>query len=201
MSHNCINHSDRLAINQKYKLCPECNYLRLHGKSQQQEYAERAAAKPRKIYTLPQSRAPIKQQSRKQSVRAKDLSALKNEIELDAVQEGRYYCEGCGHSHPGLDKSHIISVGQRKDLELVKANIHLFCRDCHMSWESWDALRMVRLLTFESDLHYIYNEDFEMFGRIMLKLIEYLKWNYDRKTDEVKKIKNILKKFGEEVAC
>jgi hypothetical protein len=175
--------------------------LRLHGKSQQQEYTERAAAKPRKIYTLPQSRTPIKQQSRKQSVRAKELSALKNEIELDAVQEGRYYCEGCGHSHSHLDKSHIISVGQRKDLELVKANIHLFCRDCHQDWESWSAIRMVKLLTFEADLDYIYNEDFEMFGRIMLKLMEYLKWNCDREIDEVKKMKNILKKFGEEVAC
>lgn len=198
---NCINHPNRVAINKKHKMCQECNYERMHGKSQQEEYAERAALRPKKVYQLV-SRTPIKQQTKKQSVRSKQLSELKSDIELEAVQNGTYYCEGCGKSYPGLDKSHTISVGQRKDLELRRDNIHLFCRSCHEDWESWSIPRMVILLTFESDLDFIYNEDFETFGRIMLKMMEWAKWNCDKTDNEVfKKVENILKKYGETVAC
>lgn len=194
----CENHPRRPATNKKYKLCDECNYIRLHGESKQDVYAQRAASKPKKVYVLKQS--VVKQQTKKQSVRSQQLSSLKTEIELEAIQDGRYYCEGCGKSYPGLDKSHILSVGQRKDLELEKNNIHLFCRDCHNDWESWDIERMSRLLTFEADLYYIFDQDFETFGRIMNKIFEYMRWNSDKDTEIVKKLQKILKKFGENVA-
>lgn len=166
-------------VNKKYNLCDDCNFMRLHdGKTKAEVYSERAKDKEPKVYiiksksTPSRSSKPIKQQTAKEKTRKNELSRVKSEIELDAVQDGKYYCWGCGHAKGGLDKSHILSVKQRKDLELDKENINLFCRDCHTDWESWEIVRMIKLLTFEKDLEYIKSKDKGVYNKI-LDAIEY----------------------------
>lgn len=143
----CVNHSARPAVNKKYKLCNECNYKRLHdGKSRVEILLTKQ--KPKKRYTL-------RQQTKKQPIISKQLSALKSEIELEKIQNGEYYCKGCGISKSGLDKSHILSVGRYKNLELVKKNIQLLCRDCHNIWEHGSIQEKKRLLCYEENLEII----------------------------------------------
>lgn len=160
-------------VNKKYNLCDDCNFMRLHdGKTKSEVYAERSASKPKKVYQLKQtpikrSNKPIKQVTSKQSKRSAELSDLKYNIELQALQDGNYYCWGCGHAKGALDKSHILSVRQRKDLELDPNNINLFCRTCHMDWESNDILKMLKLHSFDKDLQYIQNKDKNRYNSIL----------------------------------
>lgn len=186
-------------INRKYNLCNDCNYIRLNGKSRQQTYQERNELRPKKTYQL-KSHKPIKQQTQKEFTQKKELSQVKREIELEAVQNGTYYCKGCGISYVGLDKSHIVSVGKRKDLELEKDNINLLCRDCHEDWESGDIIRMIRLQCFEKDLKYIQEKDLSIYGIVINKVKQAQKWANSTENHTGKYLKNILKKFGEKVA-
>lgn len=153
--------------------------MRLHGgQSKAEVYSERAKDKEPKVYTFKSkstptsSSKPIKQQTTKEKNRKNALSQVKSEIEIEAMQDNRYFCWGCGHAKGGLDKSHILSVKQRKDLELDKDNINLFCRDCHVDWESGDIVRMIKLLTFTKDLEYIKSKDKGTYNKI-LDAIEY----------------------------
>lgn len=160
-------------------LCQGCNHFRLHGETIQEtqqkqnaKYIENAREKtknrpisPPKIYT-------IKQSSSKNTTQKAKLSELKFSISEEALLNDEYYCKGCGHSNGGLDRSHILSVKQRPDLELDKDNIDLLCRTCHNHWESWDIFRMAALICFERYLKYIFSKDEETFFKIFIKMEE-----------------------------
>jgi len=109
----------------------------------------------------------MRKQTPKQKIRQKLLSILKNEIRQDAWDNGEYCCQGCGLGGVPLDCSHILSVAQRKDLELDRDNINLFCRDCHNKWESGEEEKQMELLTYKKDIEYceanrkIYNPPFD----------------------------------------
>lgn len=96
----------------------------------------------------------MKKQTPKQKIRQKLLSILKNEIRQDAWDNDKYFCQGCGLAGKPLDCSHILSVAQRKDLELDRDNINLFCRECHIKWESGEEEKQMELLTYEKDREY-----------------------------------------------
>lgn len=187
---------NRPIVNKKYNLCGECVFEKNHdGKSRATVYAEREAAKePKPAYQFKKSSKPIRQQTQKEFGIKSVLHELKTEIDMDNVLDGTYYCRGCGKSHPGLDKSHILSVKQRKDLELLKANMQLMCRDCHMSWESWNIIRMAKLLCFEENMQFIYLYDSETFQKIMTKIDEYLVWEV-AENELVRTLKKIKKSF------
>ena len=86
----------------------------------------------------------------------KDLLAkVKSAIRLQAHDDNKYYCWGCGKGGVGLDCSHILSVAQRKDLECDPENINLFCRECHIKWESGEEEKRKELLTYDKDMEYI----------------------------------------------
>lgn len=186
-------------VNKKHGLCQKHNYIRMHGRSQEEVYAERSASRPKKIYKI-KTYAPPRQQTSKERAVKSALSEVKSSIELKAIHDNMYYCWGCGISHPGLDKSHILAVGKRKDLELDPDNMNLFCRDCHRAWESGDIRRMIALLTFEKDLRYILYNDEGYYGVIISKIHHYLRWNQYTENETVRKCQNILKIFGETVA-
>lgn len=158
----------------------ECNHFRIHGESQaetqrkqQEKYVKKYLEKqknkpvvqPKKIYT-------IKNQSKKETTQQNQLSTVKTNLRIESQQEDKYYCWGCGVSGQRLDCSHILSVKQRKDLELDKENMNLFCRDCHDRWESWDIEQMLFLETFLKDLLYIHKNDNRTFQRIIIKMNE-----------------------------
>lgn len=192
-------------MNKKYNLCGDCVFEKSHdGKTRAQVYSERAAAKQAEVHDrmsklyapsrhkyIPNHQKPIKQQTKKEKEVKSKLSEIKTAIDMDEVQNGTYYCKGCGHSKVGLDKSHILAVGQRKDLELDKNNMRLHCRNCHMDWESNDIVRMVRLQCFEDDLQYIFVHDYTVFSKIMTKIDEYLVWETpdNQLVTKLKKIK------------
>ena len=136
-------------INKKHWLCMDCNFERLHkGVSRVEIYKERA--KDRVEFKTPRIvRTKINQQTSKEKTIKKELSEIKKSIDQEAIENGTYFCQGCGKSNGLLDKSHILSVGQRKDLELDKENMNLFCRECHTNYESGNMEKMIILNSFE----------------------------------------------------
>lgn len=176
---------DKPIVNKKHNLCDDCNFLRLHnGQTKAQVYSDRKVekdqSKPFNWYDqkLPQSlltkkplvtktKTRIKQQTTQQKDRQQQLHVVKSEITVDAQQDGQYYCQGCGVSGVNLDCSHILSVKHRKDLELDKLNINLFCRICHIGWESNDIITMLRLNSFEKDLQYIKIHDVGRYNKLL----------------------------------
>lgn len=157
--------------------------MRLHdGKTKAEVYSQRASMKPSKPVVnrfnkacgLKKPQKRINQQTPKQAERAQQLSLLKSEIEIDAQQDGRYYCWGCDKGGVPLDKSHILSVKHRKDLELERLNINLFCRDCHVDWEGGSIHKMAALNTFEKDLLYIRSKDRGRYNKLKLLIDDFV---------------------------
>ncbi len=193
-------------VNKKYGLCDCCNSIRLHGKSKSErqaeshrKYQEKRQKQPvsnkqvnsRNLYqpevkegngrsfispSVKKLHYTIPQQTKKEARVKSALSVLKTSIELEAVQINEYYCRGCGHSHPGLDKSHILSVGRYKALELVKENIQLMCRECHKIWESGTIEEQMRLHCFADNLVFIFFYDEESFNKFLTRIEEYQGW-------------------------
>lgn len=165
-------------VNRKYRQCESCNHLRLHGETKEEtlqkqsiRYQTRYLEKQKGKSKIVNNTYKIGTTKKERGIKEK-LSDIKKSIEMDAIQEGNYYCWGCGVSKLGLDKSHILSVKQRKDLELEKENINLLCRDCHMDWESNDIERMLKLDCFVKDFEYIQLKDKARFNQILTKIIE-----------------------------
>ena len=158
--------------NKTRTLCADCVYKNNHdGKSKQEVYSSKASLKPIKSYVFKRS-TPIKQQTKKEGSIKKELSIVKNKIRQDALQNDEYYCKGCGVTG-ALDCSHILSVGQFKELELDEENINLFCRTCHMNWEANDIEKMGKLLTFRKDLEYIKKHSRERYSKIVHKMQDF----------------------------
>lgn len=170
-------------VNVKYNMCGDCNSLRLHGKYLGERKAEQVKKYQDKVrqnvgQNLGQKRAhyvQVKRQTTKEAGIKSQLSIIKNEIRLEAVQNNEYYCQGCGHTGQ-LDCSHILAVGQFKHLELVKANIQLLCRDCHLCWESGSIEQQMTLRCFINNLVYIYFHDELHFNKFLTRIEEYNKW-------------------------
>lgn len=190
-------------VNRSKWLCDDCNFERLHnGMSRAQVYKDRASERveakvPR---TIRAKFKPIKQQTSNEAETKKKLHELKASIERKAIDNGVYHCWGCGRGGIVLDKSHILSVKQRKDLELDENNINLFCRDCHMNWESSVIEKMIVLNSFESDLLYIQKHDSKRYNKILLLIEEYSEKMFDLIVDGTidPKIKKLIEYFQKE---
>lgn len=180
----CVQCNKKPIVNKKYKICDDCNYFRLHGKTKFEVAVEKESRKVKKSYYI--KRTTVKNLENK-----KELSKVKVEFEEHKVLNNEYYCEGCGNAPGGLDKSHILSIKQREDLQLDKKNLNLFCRDCHLDWESNDIERMVNLNCFESNLKYIKENDIIRYNKLITKIEEYLEKN------ESEKMSKILFNFSE----
>lgn len=195
--------------NKKYNLCSDCVFKKSHGgKSRQEVYNERATerqttidSRMRALYAPSHHKyKPPRQQRPEERVIKQKLSEIKTEIEMEAIHNDQYFCWGCGISHPGLDKSHILSVGKYKRLELDPDNMNLFCRDCHVNWESGVIERILSLNSLEKDLQYIQTQDMGAYGVIINKIHHFLRWNQHTESQLVRKAEKILKIFGETVA-
>lgn len=180
-------------VNVKYNLCDNCNSIRLTGKSLQERQAESVTKYREKAFKRYPSglnkqrtfvtntnrkcdKKPIRQQTKKEAGVKSQLSILKTSIELEAIQSGEYYCKGCGKSQSGLDKSHILSVGQYKHLELLKANIQLLCRNDHIIWESGTIEQQMRLHCFVDNLRFIYTVEPLVHQKFVTRMEEYKAW-------------------------
>lgn len=152
----------RPIVNVKYGLCNQCNRVRL-GSTKVSYELKRTVLKPKKgakrINPLSDRKIQIR----------KELKIVKEAVE----ERDERRCQGCRVGQT-CDKSHILSVGQREDLELEIDNIQLLCRSCHMKWESWDVEKMLDLNCFESNMRYIEANDEGTFWKLVYKLKEYL---------------------------
>jgi hypothetical protein len=211
---SCNNCSKELPIvNKNYGLCGDCNSIRLTGKTLAERQAESASKYREKYVTnfrkkvsaetdyqispkyssVRKSGKPIKQQTKKESGIKSQLSQVKRGIELEAVQNNEYYCKGCGRSHVGLDKSHILSVGQYKQYELIKANIQLLCRDCHIIWESGTIEQQMKLHCFVDNLQFICTLEPLVHQKFITRIEEYKVWLIAEKDQEkIRDINEIL---------
>lgn len=161
-------------VNKKYGLCNGCNFKRTHeGQSQQEVYSERAKERTQTLYAPSHKKYRIKQQTTKDAGIKRVLSIVKSEIENDALQNDEYYCQGCGRADGALDKSHLLSVGKFKHLELVKENMQLMCRKCHNKWETGVIATMIELLCFVENMKIIRTLDHSAFLHLSNKLQEY----------------------------
>jgi hypothetical protein len=182
--------------------------MRLHnGQSKGEVYSDRAKAKviewDDKLPTdwdkqFKKKPKPIKQKSTKQTVRQQELSTLKKTIEVEALQNNEYYCWGCGQAKGGLDKSHILSVGQRKDLELLKENINLFCRTCHQTWEGGIIHKMITLNSFKKDLLFIQQYDRNRYNQLKTLIDDFCTYEiyqYQVSTEVILKMQKLSNEF------
>lgn len=201
-------------VNKKYNLCPNCNSIRLTGKSMAERQAESSSNYRQKYVTnfrkkvteetdeevekqffrrIGKSSKPIKQQTTKEAGIKSQLSDLKKEIELEAVQNNEYYCKGCGKAHVGLDKSHILSIGQFKLYELLKENIQLMCRECHRIWESGTIEEQMNLHCFVDNLRFIFTKEPLVYQKFVTRIEEYKAWLIpDKDGDKIRAINEIL---------
>jgi 5-methylcytosine-specific restriction endonuclease McrA len=182
---NCTK--DKPIVNVKYGLCAGCNSIRLHGKSlgerqtesvkkYQQKFRDKVKNETTKIISWkPKQRTPVRQQTKKEAGIKSKLSALKKEIRLEAIQNNEYFCKGCGCTEH-LDCSHILSVGQFKHLELIRENIQLMCRKCHLIWESGTIEQQMNLLCFIDNVVFIYFYDKSSFNKFLTRMGEYSTW-------------------------
>lgn len=111
---------DKPIVNNKYHLCNECNHYRLHNETTQQTLEKQFNKAQLKQQTKPKKKTTPTTQAKEETLIKQKLSQLKQDIETKALEEDTYHCKGCGCSYLGLDKSHILSVKQRKDLELER---------------------------------------------------------------------------------
>lgn len=165
--------NQRYLVNRTLKLCNNCNCHRLHGVSLI-DYARQKKSKQIERQREKAKSQPPKQRiayfSKKGRVTHDRLSAVKSEIRKEAYQSDTYYCQGCGTAGEGLDCSHIISVAQRSDLQFDRENINLFCRSCHILWESGDIVKMLFLHSFKKDMEYIIKNDSVRSQKLLDKL-------------------------------
>lgn len=119
-----------------------------------------------------------------------NLSRLKREAKIKYVEESNGVCEGCRKIRGVLQYSHIISVGQRKDLELHPQNHNMLCQKCHEDWESYDPEKLSKLSVFYSNMRFIREHDTEKFWKI------YYKFNDSMMFDVCKQIESIDEEFN-----
>lgn len=194
-------------VNVKYNLCDNCNSIRLTGKSKSERQAEsvRKYQSTRQAKNFQRGNDPdyngrkfsssksisskifykIPQQAKKETKVKSALSTLKKDIEMEAVQNNEYYCKGCGTSHVGLDKSHILSVGQYKSLELEKENIQLLCRTCHITWESGGIASQMALHCFVGNMIFMFCHDRDKFNRFLTRIEDYMTFLITGTDDEM----------------
>lgn len=159
----CSRCGSEYVVNKTHVLCDDCNQVRLHGMTRYERMALKSS-RPADV-------------SERQRVISSKLKEVKSKISLDRENDGTYACDGCGSSLGHLDRSHILSVKHRPDLQLDPRNINLLCRNCHIKWESWDPVKMTSLICFTGNMEYMRRMDQQRFYRMEGKMQQWLDEN------------------------
>lgn len=129
----------------------------------------------------------LNQQKRKKTNKEFEIKSKLSEIKKN-VKKDKIICEGC-LKNKQLQYSHILSVAQRKDLELEINNKNLLCQSCHLDWESWNPEKQFTLACIDYNLNYIRKNDEQTFWKIYFKCIDH------QMIAEAKKMENIDEEF------
>jgi hypothetical protein len=159
----CKQCGSQYVVNKTKSLCDDCNQVRLHGMTRH----ERMALK---------SKDP-RAESERQRVINQKLREVKNKISDERKENNTYICDGCSAYSEFLDRSHIVSVKHRPDLQLDHRNINLLCRSCHVKWESWDPVKMTSLICFTGNVLYMKRVDTQRYARLESKMLDWLDQN------------------------
>lgn len=141
----------------------------LYNSRLQRKTPLKRSTKPLKRSPIKRSAKPIKQYAPGEKQVKEELSRLKAEIELEALQDGTYYCKGCGGArcnNSGLDKCHILPIGRYKQLELVKENLELMGRPCHEIWDSGTLEEKKELLNYDHMMSIVLKYDELWYNRL-----------------------------------
>lgn len=132
------------------------------------------SVQPIKRTPLKTTQKPIRRVSSEQAIINKELSALKKEIEIEALQDGTYYCQGCGGArcnNTGLDKCHILPIGRYPHLQLIKEIMILMGRKCHVIWDSGSPEEKEELLCYDYMMAIVKKYDELWYNRLLNKLV------------------------------
>ena len=129
--------------------------------------------------------APVKTQTADERIVKSHLSKLKSKTKQKYVSENGGMCEGCCKYTGGLQYSHIISVGQRKDLELHPQNHNMLCQKCHEDWESYNPERLLALAVFYPNMEFIREHDTEKFWKIYFKFNDAMMFDVCKRIEEI----------------
>ena len=150
---NCNSCNKRKPIvNKKYKLCTDCNRVRLHSEE------------PKKNYKIKQSKIKIKPNKKK-----KEYSILVEEL----TQERDQVCEGCGSACKPLSTAHILSRKQFSQYYLNKDNLIFLCfgstDSCHEKWDSGNIDKMKSLDCSDKMFNFIKEKAINYYQKLMSK--------------------------------
>lgn len=173
----------RIAPSKRLQICPNCLSVRRTGKSLKEiareksrasleksrlKSQERQTKKPKTAYKIPKFSA-------KGAKQAREITKVKRELTEAALDGGFCQCEGCGGFFDTIDRSHKIPLSKSSELAAMPGNIRLFCRECHLRWESTNAVQMIELNCFVEDMQFLLDFDQERFWKIHFRLVdEYL---------------------------
>ena len=121
--------------------------------------------KPKTVYV-------IKNRSAKGAKQEREITKVKRELTEAALDGGFCQCEGCGGFFDTIDRSHKIPLSKSSELAAMPGNIRLFCRECHLRWESSNAVQMIELNCLVEDMQFLLDFDPERFWKIHFRLID-----------------------------
>lgn len=194
------SHVYPIAKSERTNPCPNCASIEKTGKSLKEiareksrasleksrlKSQERQAKKPKAAYKIPKFSAKGAKQS-------KAVAATKKELTEAALDGSFCQCEGCGGFFDTIDRSHKIPLSKSSELAAMPGNIRLFCRECHLRWESTNAVQMIELNCFVSDMEFLLDFDPERFWKIHFRLVD--EYNV-RPTPKLGRVISELEKF------
>ena len=173
----------RIAPSKRVQVCKNCLSIARTGKSikeiareKHRESMERSRLKAiEKERLKPKAVRAMAKFSAKGAKQALEITKTKIELTEAALDGGFFFFEGCGGFFDTIDRSHKIPLSRSSELAAIPGNIRLFCRACHIRWESSNALQMIELRCFVEDMAYLLDNDPERFWKIHFRLVdEYL---------------------------
>ena len=143
----CVGCGSLWVVNQKYKLCEDCNYIRLHGISYRDKLIQ--DNKTKTITIKVKSKKCTKNKPKRNIVRDRDRETYREVFES---RESR--CEECGIRLPDQFEdsegriimieqySHCLSKGAYCEYRHKSWNIQRLCLRHHQQWEFGDRKSM-----------------------------------------------------------
>ena len=170
----------RIAPSKRLQICPNCASIAKTGKTLKEIALEKhresmgrsrlrskakSDLKPKTVYV-------IKNRSAKGAKQEREITKVKRELTEAALDGGFCQCEGCGGFFDTIDRSHKIPLSKSSELAAMPGNIRLFCRECHLRWESSNAAQMIELNCFVADMEFLLDFDPERFWKIHFRLVD-----------------------------
>ena len=170
----------QFAPSKRVQVCKNCQSVAKTGKSLKEIAREKSRAslersrlksqeKQKQKVRLPAALAKFSKKGKRQALQ---IAATKNKMKREALDGDHVACEGCGNFFDTIDASHKIPLSKSSELAAMPGNIRLFCRGCHLRWESTNAAQMIELNCLVEDMQFLLDFDPERFWKIHFRLVD-----------------------------